>query len=250
MLVAVAIACGGVGAARADEGAEGYPRAALDRPRVLPRGTIEARLDLALVARQVTVLGEAVVSTALEPVLGVRYGVLPAVDAEVSYRFSLKDLEPRGVLRVGLRYGLRERGRVRLAARVTSGYRVLDEAFGGIGAGVDLQLRLAKVVAITTPGDQLVLGCADGARPIALRLPVGVSVQAAPAVTLFAQTVVAVIAVAPAEGSEVIGRDLTPLLIGGAWSSGAIDLGLALDVDDLGRVADRYAFRATVALRR
>ena len=250
MLVAVAVALGGVGAARADDGVEAYPRAAIDRPRVLPRGMMEARLDLALVARQVTVVGDAVVSTAIEPVVGVRYGALPAVDAEVSYAFSLKDLEPRGVLRAGVRYRLRERGRVRLAARVATGYHVLDEAFGGVGLGVDLQWRLAKVVAITTPGDQLVLGFADGMEPVALRLPIGVSVQAAPAVALFAQTVVAVIAVAPAEASEVIGRDRTPLVIGGAWSRGAIELGLACDVDDVGRVADRYALRATVALRR
>jgi hypothetical protein len=235
-------------------GLAGYPQAVIDRPRVLPKGVLEARADLAIAYLKI---GDSS-STGIGLGLSARYGLAPKIDATLGYSFALKEFEIKGDLAIGAAYSLTESDKMGVAVRVDTGINlngVNDEGesavkFGGVALGLDLIYRVTPKIGIGTRGGHLVLGFADGVKPISFGIPVQVEFQANEKINAFLGTQVANIAISPSEGTAVFGRDGLPLTIGGTFSpSNKLDIGLQFVAPDLEFVADFFAINLHAAMR-
>lgn len=228
------------GSGAMEEGAEGiagYPQAVIDRPRVLPKGVLEATADVGIARISIEGLGSA---TGVGLGLSGRYGIAPKLDATLSYGFSLKEFEIKGDLGLDVQYSLAESEKMGVAARVSTGYSVVGEAFSGVALGLNLIYRVTPKIGVGTNGGHLVLGFADGVKPVSLNLPVQVEFQANEKINVFLATQIATIGLSPS-GTAIIGRDGIPLTVGGSFSpSNKLDIGAAFTAPDLEFLADIF----------
>ena len=221
------------------EGLAGYPQAVIDRPRVLPKGVLEATVDLPILIKP---------DTAIAVGLAARYGLAPKLDAQLSYGFSLKEFEIKGDLGVAVQYSLAESDKLGVAARVTTGYSVVGEAFDGVGLGVNLQYKITPKISVFTPGDQITMGGADFPKPVSINLPVGFGFQANEKIWAWAATSIGTIGLSPS-GNTLI-SDLTPVQVGASFSpSNKLDVGATLDFLDVQHAGDFFGIGLHAAIR-
>lgn len=233
--------------AAADTGLAGYPQAVIDRPGVLPKGMLEVTGDVPIVRISITVLGVTASSTGVGLGLAARYGIAPKIDGQLGYGFSLKDFEIKGNLSAAFQYDVKTDDKLRVAARLTTGYSVLGSSFDGLGLGVNLQYKITPKIAVFTPGDQLTMGGSDFPKPVAINLPVGVGFQANEKINAFASTNIGTIGLSPS-GNAFIG-DVIPLTVGGTFSpSNKLDVGASFAAD-LKTVGDAFLFNIHAAMR-
>lgn len=232
----------------ADTGEAGYPQSMIDRPRVLPKGMLEASADVDIARLSITVLGVTASSTSVGLGLAARYGLAPKIDALVGYGFSLKDFEIKGDLHAAVQYSLAESAKMGLAARVSTGYSVLGSSFDGIGLGVNFQYKVTPKIGITSPGDQITMGFSDGIKPMSLNLPVGLNFQANEKINAFLLTSIGTIGLSPSGNSLI--SDITPLTLGATFSpSNKMDVGASIGFLDLQHAGDAFIIGIRAAMR-
>lgn len=223
----------------AGEGLAGYPQAVIDRPGVLPKGVLEVTGNVPILIKP---------DTAISLGLGARYGLAPKIDAQITYGFSLKEFEIKGDLGVVAQYDVKTSEKLRVAARLSTGYSVVGEAFDGVGLGLNLQYKLTPKVAVFTNGDHLSLGGADFPKPVAINLPIGFGFQANEKIWAWAQTSIGSIGLSPS--GNVLISDITPLSLGASFSpSNKLDVGASLNFLDLQHAGDFFGIGLHAALR-
>ncbi|MGE5187237.1 MAG: hypothetical protein ACM31C_34550 [Acidobacteriota bacterium] len=244
-----------------------------DRPLVIPQGKFEVHGGLPILSIK-TVDPTTMMSTTdtLEALsLGATYGVADKIEAGIDYAFPL---HPNGDITKGIlgfhgAFAALHDDKMDLAVAAGLALNV-----GGNNTLADLQLggwfryKVTPMISLFTGqppvpftlggfssfiappvGYQLQIGLNNN-QPTILTLPVGVGIQAAPQVFLFAETNIADIYLSnapPNQSALVIFSDFIPLGVGGYYSvNDQLDLGVTF-ADDLKSAGDFYVF--TLAAR-
>lgn len=238
-----------------------------DRPLVLPMGKFEVHGGIPIlnvtVTDPMTMMSSSSVFEGLS--VGATYGVADKIEAGVDYSFPLHpngdigtgDLLLHGAfaamhndkmdLAIGAGLNLNVGGSTTLAQITLGGWFRYH-----VAPKISIFTGQIPVPAVLFPlpgggsaiGNQLSIGL-NNSQPISLALPVGVGIQAAPNVFIFAATEIANIYLSNGPGNSsgaFIFSDFIPVDIGAYFSaSDQLDLGVTF-VDDLKHAGDAYAF--------
>lgn len=225
-----------VSAATSTVASAGQPQEIIDRPRTLPGGMVEGRLDFGVFGY------DQGTSTGLGQRLRLSggYGLSDAFELRGGY---LAQINPggAGVLTFGMGYSFVALGPASLAGKLSTGYDIEHGALEPLVLGLDAQIKVTGRWAIFLPSHQFEIGLAGQNKPISLHVPVGLRWQANPNVSLDFTTKLARVGLKDS-GSVAFGADILPLGVAAYYSlSSRLDFGAQL-TDDLYDAADTLTF--------
>jgi len=237
-----------------------------DRPLTLPKGQIDVHGGLPLAVVTVPdIMMNKVSTTSFGFAFGATYGFDDKTELGLDYAVSLSPGDIKGPLTLHGAYTLAKAAKYDFAvggafvvhpisaANTTTTYVALQlgawfryratpklSIFTGLPATPHPDVSLARSGFAFPPMPyQLALGFNSGGA-IALNLPVGVGIQAAPKVYVFAATNIANIKIANTANAFLF-KDFIPLTLGGFYSINKLDIGAEFS-DDLKQAGDYLAF--------
>ncbi|HUS33419.1 MAG TPA: hypothetical protein VMZ53_33185 [Kofleriaceae bacterium] len=232
-----------------------WPQSVIDRPYVVPAGTIGVGASLGVAKASFTfvdpVTGMSSTTSATGEGMGITaaYGISDALNAGVSYGFSLHEFEIKGPLTVYGAFKLAHSAKMSVAASASFTYDVGAET-KGINAGLGLRYNVAPKIAVFTGapfgpgpvGEHLSLSL-DSDGPISFDVFAGAGLQATPQAFVYLSTNVAHINISN-DATGIFGADFVPIQLGGQFSVNKnIDAQAAFILPDLKNAKfDLFAF--------
>jgi hypothetical protein len=194
----------------------------INRPLTMPAGSFYAGASfLALAKFEVFAAG----------VQG-GYGISDELEVYGAYTLGL-DPSNAGGFRVGAGYaavrGAMD-GKLEIVPRADIGYNLDPSGLAPLAAGLQLQYTLAPKLAIVMPATHLTVTLEGDTKPITFGVPVGVLFQAAPAFYAQVDTTLVTLNIADS-ATTVIGADVTPIAVTGAYNSMTLDVGATVATD-------------------
>lgn len=220
--------------AHSEAGDGAYPIQIFDRPFALPAGAWQAGLNF-FADEAFDGIGTEVVGS---------YGVMDALQVDLSYAFSLKDFEAKGDLLVGGNYVYYESGPITGMAVASVGYSFLAEGLAPLEVGSLIWYAITDKIAVySVPAISIALEEADGGfRPVFLSVPAIVALQATPNIYAEVATQIATIDISDS-ANGFFGADFIPLEVTGFFSpNNMLDVGAGVSWFDLSDDAGSLTF--------
>jgi len=232
-----------------------WPQATIDRPYVVPAGTIAVGAQLGVAKISFTVTDPVTMMTTTTSSTGegmgimAAYGVSDAINAGLLYSFSLHDFEIKGPLTIYGAYKLAHSAKMTVAATANFTYDLGAET-KEIAAGLGLRYQVAPKIAVFTGapygpgpvGQHLSISLEDMG-PISFDVLAGGGFQATPQAFVYLSTNLAHINISN-DASGFFGADFIPLQLGGQFAVNKnIDAQAAFILPDLKNAKfDLFAF--------
>jgi hypothetical protein len=231
-----------------------WPQSVIDRPYVVPAGTIAAGATLGIAKASFTftdpVTGMTTTSSATGEGMGLMgaYGISDDLNAGVGYGFSLHDFEIKGPLTIYGAYKLAHSAKMTVAATANFTYDLGSET-KTINAGLGLRYNVAPKIAVFTgapmgpgpAGQHLTLSLEDMG-PITFDVLAGAGMQVTPQAFVYLSTNLAHINISNS-ANGFFGADFIPLQIGGQFSLNKnVDIQASFSPGDLKSAFDIFAF--------
>lgn len=231
-----------------------WPRRVIDRPLTLPGELVVAGFDVIGLSTVATTMMGTSASLGWLAGLAAGYGVTDSLELNAvtpNYTFALTDFEIRGALDIGVGYKLLRGaagGKLEVIARVIAGYDLNASAARPIRIGVHAQYNLTPRIAIFThdigAGNAGLSIAVDGdPGTVGVTLPIGVGIQATPALWIEADTApFSMLAIA--DGEHQLISDVTPLLATAIYNlmAGHLDAIGYFGFTDLQQASDTVTF--------
>lgn len=270
-LLGAIVVCGGTGAAFAggDEAADAtqeapaayaprWPSRVIDRPLTLPGGLMLAGPDVVAantVAVTMTGSSSSLVETAY---LAVGYGVTDELEINTLTPTYGLTLDPNGTAKGAFDAGVGFKllrgalgGKLEVIARAVAGYDLNASAARPVRVGFQAQYNVTSRIAILSHdigvgNAGLNLGVDGMTKPIFLTFPVGVAVQAAPALWVEVDTAVVTSLKINDDASNTFITDVTPVFVTGIYNTldGRLDVLGYLGFNDAQHASDTIFFGA------
>lgn len=225
----------------------GWPLQIQDRPFTLNKGMVDGHLSLSIANIVTTVTtGTPPVTTTKSDTgvalgFGASYGVSDQVEVGADYaiQFAPDFAADQGPLVAHLAYRAAHDAKMDLAAYANFTFLNVGDGFYILGLGANFRYKVAPKIGIITPAPQLAIGL-NSPQPIALALPVGVDLAAAPNIYAALTTNIGTIAIKDAGDSAFIFDKVIPINLTAFYSMPKIDIGVGIS-DDLKNAGDTYA---------
>lgn len=206
-----------------------WPQSVIDRPYVVPAGTIAAGVNLGVAKASFTftdpTTGMTTTTSATGEGMGIlaAYGVNDKINAGLTYSLSLHDFEAKGPLTIYGAFKLAHSAKMSVAATANFTYDLNAET-KEIDAGLGLRYNVAPKIAVFTgapfgpgPVGQHLSVSLESKGPISFDVLAGAGFQATPQAFVYLSTNLAHINISN-DASGFFGADFIPLTLGGQFS--------------------------------
>jgi hypothetical protein len=206
-----------------------WPQSVIDRPYVVPAGTIAAGATLGVAKISFTTIDPVtmmpVTTSSTGEGMGIQaaYGISDDLNAGLQYGFSLNEFEIKGPLTIYGAYKLAHSAKMSVAATASFTYNLASES-KGLNAGLGFRYNVAPKIAVFTgapfgpgPVGQHLSLSLDDMGPISFDVPAGAGMQITPQLFGYVSTNLAHINISN-DASGFFGADFIPLQLGGQFS--------------------------------
>jgi hypothetical protein len=206
-----------------------WPQSVIDRPYVIPAGTISVGATLGVAKISITTIDPVTMmptttsSTGEGMGIQAAYGISDDLNAGLQYGFSLNEFEIKGPLTIYGAYKLAHSAKMSVAATASFTYDLNSES-KGLNAGLGFRYNVAPKIAVFTgapfgpgPVGQHLSLSLDDMGPISFDVPAGAGMQVTPQLFAYLSTNLAHINISN-DASGFFGADFIPLQLGGQFS--------------------------------
>jgi len=232
-----------------------WPHSTIERPMVIPAGTIGAGATLGVAKISITTIDPITMmptttsSTGEGMGIQAAYGISDDLNAGIGYGFSLNEFEIKGPLTVYGAYKLAHSAKMTVAASASFTYNLASES-KTINAGLGLRYNVAPKIAVFTGapygpgpvGQHLTLSL-DDMGPISFDVLAGAGFQATPDLFAYVSTNLAHIKISN-DANGFFGADFIPLQLGAQYALNKnLDVNASFILPDLKNAKfDLFAF--------
>jgi hypothetical protein len=232
-----------------------WPQSTIDRPYVVPAGTIAAGATLGVAKISfttidpVTMMPTTTTSTGEGMGISAAYGISDDLNAGLLYGFSLNEFEIKGPLTIYGAYKLAHSAKMTVAATANFTYDLNSES-KEINAGLGLRYNVAPKIAVFTgapmgpgPAGQHLTLSLDDMGPISFDVLAGAGFQATPELFAYVSTNLAHINISN-DANGFFGADFIPLQLGAQYALNKnLDVNASFILPDLKNAKfDLFAF--------
>jgi hypothetical protein len=235
-----------------------WPSGVIDRPATLPAGLLLVGSDVLATNTLAVTMTSSSSSLVQTAALAVGYGVTDALEINTLTPTYGLTLDPNGTAKGALDVGAGLKllrgalgGKLEVIARAIAGYDFNGSAVRPIRLGAHLQYNVTPRFAILSHdvgvgNAGIAIGVDGASKPIFLTLPIGIAVQATPALWIEADTALVPSAKINSDATNAFISDVTPLFVTGIYNTldGRLDVLGYLGFNDAQHADDTIFFGA------